>query len=151
MFQSFQLTCNPQGERNHSQSWDNRCFQDPAWKACSEGFKGITRQSGCILLQRQWAIIFSQDKMATMVSSQSMFHLGQPLARASRVEWGIGGLYLTVKDWRRGQWSATSPITAAASSLAVMLNVDSWLHLEGIHICSCAIIFHIEKYSSIQR
>ena len=30
-------------------------------------------------------------------------HLGQPLARASRVEWGIGGLYFTVRDWRRGQ------------------------------------------------
>ena len=30
-------------------------------------------------------------------------YLGQPLARASRVGWGIGGLYFTVRDCRRGQ------------------------------------------------
>ena len=30
--------------------------------------------------------------------------------------------------------SATSPITAAASSLAVMLSADSWLHLNSISI-----------------
>ena len=27
------LTCNPRGDRNHSQSWDNQCFQGRAWKA----------------------------------------------------------------------------------------------------------------------
>ena len=69
-----------------------------------------------------------------VLSRSRLASLGQPLARTSRVEWGRGGLYFTVRDWRRGQWRATSPITAAASSLAVMLNTESWLHLDKVHV-----------------
>ena len=69
-----------------------------------------------------------------VLSRSRLASRGQPLARTSRVEWGRGGLYFTVRDWRRGQWRATSPITAAASSLAVMLNTESWLHLDKVHV-----------------
>ena len=67
-----------------------------------------------------------------MLSRSRLASLGQPAASASKVECGRGGLYLTVRDWRRGQCKATWLITVAASSLAVMLNTESWLHLRKI-------------------
>ena len=133
------LTCNPRGDRNHSQSWDNQCFQGRAWKAWMKQFSARGSRVSWSRGGQQFSaplshyILFVFENGHQGVKPENV-HLGQPLARASRVEWGIGGLYFTVKDWRSGQWSATSPITAAASSLAVMLSADSWLHLNSISI-----------------
>ena len=84
-----------------------------------------------------------------MLSRSRLASLGQPAASASKVECGRGGLYLTVRDWRRGQCKATWLITVAASSLAVMLNTESWLHLEKDLIPGRACRAHLETRSTI--
>ena len=84
-----------------------------------------------------------------MLSRSRLASLGQPAASASKVECGRGGLYLTVRDWRRGQCRATWLITVAASSLAVMLNTESWLHLEKDFIPGGACKTHLETRSTI--